>query len=96
MKITIKSTNIETKEGTSSKTGKPYTLYLQTAEAETVEFRAKLELTLGDDAKAYPVGEYSVDWDRSVVVDQYGSFRFARQLVLIPARAAAPVAVAAK
>jgi hypothetical protein len=92
MKITIKNADVFTKEGISKKTNKPYTMHTQKATAETDEFRNTVELTLGDDAKPYPVGEYTIDFDRSVQVDQYGNFRFARQLVLVPLRAAAKAA----
>lgn len=92
MKITIKSTEVHTKEGTSKRTGKDYTMHTQRGMAETEDYRQTVELTLGDDAKPHPVGEYSVDWDRSVQVGQYGEFRFARVLHLVPLRAAAKAA----
>ncbi|MGV8955919.1 MAG: single-stranded DNA-binding protein [Cypionkella sp.] len=88
-KIRVKNTDVEIKEGISGKTGKPYKLFLQEAEAETAEYRAKLELSLPDNGKPYAVGEYLVDWNRSIVVDQYGQFRFTRQLVLTPVAAPA-------
>lgn len=88
MKITIKSTDVHRKDGTSKRTGNPYTLFTQQAEAETPAFRQQLELTLGDDGKAYPVGVYDLDWDASVRVSQYGDLQFNRQLVLVPRTAA--------
>lgn len=88
MKLTIKSTEVHKKEGTSKKTGKPYTMYTQLGQAECEDFRTTCELTLGDDAKPHPVGEYTIDFDRSVIVGQYGDFRFKRELVLVPAKPA--------
>lgn len=87
MRITITSTAVETKSGTSKKTGKPYTVHEQRATAENSRFRMPVRLTLGDDGKPYPEGQYDVDLDASVKIGQYGDFGWERQLVLVPVAA---------
>lgn len=88
MKITVRTEHVETRSGTSGKTGKPWTMHTQEVTAETDEFRGTMKLTLADDGKPVPLGEYDVDWDKSVRIGQFGDPVFKRQLVLVSRRAA--------
>jgi hypothetical protein len=88
MKIKITSTEVETKSGKSKRTGNEYTMHTQAATAENARFRVPVRLTLGDDAKPFPIGDYEVDFDASVSISNYGDFGFNRQLTLVPFKAA--------
>lgn len=88
MRVNVTSEEVETKSGTSKKTGKPYTVHEQKATAENSRFRMPVRLTLGDDGKPYPIGAYDVDFEASVKIGQYGDFGWERQLVLVPVKSA--------
>lgn len=88
MRIKITSTEVETKSGTAKKSGKPYTIHQQRATAENARFRVPVRLTLADDGQPHPVGEYEVDFEASVSINQYGDFGYERQIVLVPVKAA--------
>lgn len=87
MKITITSTDVETKSGKSKRTGNDYTMHTQGGTAENARFRMPCRLTLGDDGKPHPKGVYEIDFEASVKLSPYGDFGFERQLVLVPAKA---------
>lgn len=82
MKITITNTDVDTRKGDSKKTGKPYVMHTQGATAENNRFRMPIRLTLGDDGKAYPAGEYELDLEAAVQINQYGDVGFLRVLPL--------------
>lgn len=82
MKIRISDTSVETKSGESKKTGKPYTMHTQNATAENSRFRMPVRLNLGDDGKPLPAGEYELDLEEAVTINNYGDFGFLRVLPL--------------
>lgn len=92
MRIKITNTDVQTKSGIAKKSGKPYTIHQQAATAENSRFRVPVRLTLGDDGAPHPIGEYEVDFDASVSINQYGDFGYERQMVLTPVKAAARAA----
>lgn len=83
-RITINSTEVQTKQGTSQKTGKPWSRREQAATAETDAFRMPIRLALGDQQAPHAPGTYTIDFDRSITVGPYGDLQFARVLVLKP------------
>jgi hypothetical protein len=82
MRITIQSEEVQVKEGTSKRTGKPYSIKTQKATAETSEFRMPCRLTLGDDQAAYAPGVYEVDATKALKVNGFGDFELVRVLPL--------------
>lgn len=92
MRIKITSTDVETKSGIAAKSKKPYTIHQQKATAENARFRMPVRLTLGEDENGNPVphavGEYEIDFESSVSINQYGDFGYERQIVLVPLTAA--------
>lgn len=90
MKITIKSAQVQTKNGISKRTGNEYSIRQQVGQAETDEFRVPVTLTLGDEQQPYAPGVYDVDFERSVQIGRYGDPEFKREIVLIPLQASEP------
>lgn len=82
MKIKVTSDAVETRSGESKKSGKPYTMHTQHATAENEHFRQPIRLTLGDDGKPYPIGDYECDLEAAVQINQYGDIGFKRVLPL--------------
>ncbi|WP_109014409.1 single-stranded DNA-binding protein [Novimethylophilus kurashikiensis] len=91
LKIEIKSAEIETRHGTSARTGKPFTIRSQIAYAHTLErngtpraYPERISINLEDDDQPYPVGTYTLD-DRSVYVGDFGRLMLGRP-VLVPVK----------
>lgn len=84
MRLTFSSTHVDTKGGNSAKTGKPWTRREQEAIAETERFRMPVRITLGDQQAPYAPGVYTLDFDASVTVGQWGDLQFARVLSIKP------------
>lgn len=75
---------VETKEGVSKNTGKPYKIRQQAAFAHVSgeKYPLKTMITPPDDVNdGYVLGKYEIDFDKSVRVGQYGlEFGFAMHL----------------
>lgn len=74
-KVEIDTKNCEHKEGTSAKTGKPYSFYLQPAylfEKPEDRYPLKIELSHNELADAHEVGKYIMDLDPAVYFNNYG------------------------
>lgn len=87
LKIEVKSTEVETRTGTSPRTGKPYTIRSQVAYAFTLErngqprsYPERISLNLEDNDQPYPVGVYYLD-DRSVYVGDFGRLMLGRPIL---------------
>jgi len=83
IKVEIKSTSVQKIEGTSSKNGRAYSFCKQEAWFFNGRdpYPTKIELTVNDPSKAYPVGSYSIAPD-SIFVDRNN--RLAVAPILIP------------
>ena len=86
IKIEVQSTDIDSRSGTSARTGKPYTIrsqemYLHTGKA----YPELVKINLGDDQQAYPKGVYTLSAD-SFFQGKFQSIGF--RPVLIPLAAA--------
>lgn len=91
MKVTITSKDVQEKRW--EKGGRSGTIRTQEAVAECPKFRQRIKLDLGSSI-AHEPGEYTVDLEDSLVVNQFGDPKLGR-LVLVPVAAkaaAAPVA----
>lgn len=84
MKIEIKSTALETHNGTSQKTGKAFSIRKQTgyAHVEGEEYPVKISLTLFDDQVPHAPGFYRLS-DASYTVGRFGDLQIGR-LYLVP------------
>lgn len=78
LKIQIETTVVDTKSGTSAKTGKPYSIREQEAwmfgygrDGKPQPHPQKIKLTLDDDQNPYEVGTYQID-PASLYVDRFG------------------------
>lgn len=92
IKIEVLTQVVDTKSGTSAKTGKPYSIREQEAWAYTYARDGKpnphpqrIRLTLDDDQAAYPLGNYQID-PASIYVDRFN--QIAIRAVLRPLVAA--------
>ena len=84
MKILIDSAEVKTKSGTS-KAGRPYTIREQEGYLESGKrYPTAIKLNLENDQPAHPPGEYSIDFDKSVYADRFGSLALSSSPVLIP------------
>lgn len=100
LKVQIESTFIKPKNGTSAKTGKPYSIREQEAwavcygkDGKPYPHPQRVVLTLDDDQpEAYPIGAYILD-PASIYIDRFG--QFAIRARLRPAPVAAQVNKAA-
>lgn len=89
MHIEIKQGSAATeKSGTSTKSGKPYSIRTQEAWAvfASGEVR-KVKLPLNREQAAYPPGVYDLDLDNSLALNGYGEFQIGR-VQLAPRKAA--------
>lgn len=80
MKVTITDTTVNEKQW--RKDNRSGLIRTQEAIAECPKFRQRIKIDLGN-ANAYPVGEYLVDLEDSIVVNQFGDLKLGR-LVLAP------------
>lgn len=84
MRVSVDSTDVKVKSGTSAK-GKPYTIATQVVYIDTGKrYPAEGKTRLADPEKPWPVGEYTIDFDESSFVGQFGSLQLSEELVLIP------------
>lgn len=77
-KVQVETTVFDLKQGTSAKTGKPYSIREQEAwmygfgrDGKQHPHPQKIKLTLDDDQQPYPVGTYQID-PASLYVDRFG------------------------
>lgn len=86
MKIIVEATEVRTRSGISSKTGKPWQMHEQSAllRGERVMGEIRLDLEAAD--KPYPVGEYEIDFERSIGIGSYGSVTFRPVLKAVEAK----------
>ncbi len=84
MKVTITSTMVNEKKW--DKNGRSGVIRTQEATAENAKFRNSIRLDLGKN-EPFPAGDYSVDLEDNVVVNQYGDLQLARPFKLVPAKA---------
>lgn len=87
IKIEVKTTEVQTKSGTSAKSGKPYSIREQEAWAYTTDREGKphpypqrIRLTLGDDQQPYPVGLHTLG-PASFYVDRFSGLALGPVLV---------------
>lgn len=78
LKVEVSTTMVDVKNGTSAKTGKPYSIREQEAwaycydkEGKPYPHPSKIRVTLDDDQQAYPLGNYIID-PSSIYVDRFG------------------------
>lgn len=95
LKIQIETTLVDTKAGTSAKTGKPYCIREQEGwmfgfdrDGKPHPHPQRIRLTLDDDQKPYEVGTYQLD-SSSIYVDRFNQIAIRARL-----RAVAQVAPA--
>lgn len=93
LKIQVETMVVDAKNGTSAKTGKPYSIREQEAwmygfdrEGKPHPHPQRIRLTLDDDQQPYPVGTYQLD-PSSIYVDRFNQ-------IAIRARLRAPAQVA--
>jgi len=93
LKVQVETTVVDLKQGTSAKTGKPYSIREQEAwmfgfgrDGKPQPHPQKIKLTLDDDQTPYEVGQYILD-PASIYVDRFGQ-------VAIRARLRAPLQAA--
>lgn len=93
LKIQVETMVVAAKNGTSAKTGKPYSIREQEAwmfgydrEGKPHPHPQRIRLTLDDDQKPYEIGEYILD-PSSIYVDRFNQ-------IAIRARLRRPVQVA--
>lgn len=94
IQIKIEDVAVETKQGTSSKTGKPYSIREQTAWGLFCDQNGKqhphpmrIRLTLDDQAAPYPVGTYTLA-PESLYPDRFGQITIRAKLRPVAAAAA--------
>lgn len=98
LKVSVETEFVDTKSGTSAKTGKPYQIREQEAwmygfnrDGSPQKHPQKIKLTLDDDQeRGYPIGQYTLDL-ASLYVD-----RFCQVAIRARLRAAAAVSVPAQ
>lgn len=84
MKFIITSTDVNEKKW--SKENRSGVIRTQEAQAECSRFRHRVRLDLGK-SDPYPVGEYSVDLEDAIEVNNWGDLRLVRRLPLVPVSA---------
>lgn len=84
MRVMIDDTTVKTKSGTSAK-GKAYSIHQQTAYFDFGKrYPTEGKVRLAEADKPWPPGEYTVDYDKSIFVNIFGSPQLSDELVLIP------------
>lgn len=99
IRIQIAQTGVREQTGTSQRTGKPYSMRIQTGYAFPVDahgnpppYPEKFDIILGrEQPDAYPVGEYTLH-PSAVYVDQRGNLSISPRLTPAPAKLAAATA----
>lgn len=82
MYIEVKDNTVEVKRGISARTQKSYEIHEQTAYLVTADERRRIVLSLKAGQTPYAPGRYVIN-PESFVVDQFGSLRIGR-LMLLP------------
>lgn len=91
MRISIESTEVHTKNGTSSRTGKPYSIREQGAYLHTgAKYPVACRIPLGDEQAPYPPGDYEITSPLSV--GRFESLQVNRNLGLVLVKSAGKVA----
>lgn len=81
MKVTITSTYVEEKKW--NKGDRSGVIRTQEAVAECPRFRQRIRLDLGTN-DPFPLGEYTVDVEEALTVNDFGDLKLARRLPLVP------------
>lgn len=93
MKVTIRSAHVD--EKTWSKEGRSGVIRTQECEYENSKFRGRGRLDIGK-GDAYKPGEYELDLEQAVSLDDFGALKLARRPEMRLVREAAPAAQPAK
>lgn len=88
IKIEVKSTEVRTVQGTSKKTGKPYTIRDQEAYAHTLDkdgkprpYPERISLQLEDNQPAFEVGSYALS-PAAIYVGDFGRLMLGRPVLV--------------
>lgn len=92
LKVTVETTVVDVKNGTSAKTGKPYSIREQEAwifaygkDGKPYPHPQKFKVTLDDDQpEPYPLGQYIID-PASLYIDRFGQLAIRARLRAQPA-----------
>lgn len=83
--IEVKTDAVETRQGVSSRTNKPYTIRSQAAyitcydqSGQKAPYPERISLNLDDNQQAYPVGHYLLDTDKCIYVGDFGRLMLGR------------------
>lgn len=93
MKVTISSAHVDEKAW--SKEGRSGVIRTQECQYENVHFRGRGRLDIGK-GDAYAPGEYELDLERAVSLDDFGALKLARRPEMKLVRAASPAQQPAK
>lgn len=86
--LTFESTEVHTKSGNSSRTGKPYNIREQSAWLHVGQkFPVSVRIQLGDQQPPYAPGDYAIE--RPFIAGRFESLQVSRDLGLTPIKAAA-------
>ncbi|MCB1561414.1 MAG: hypothetical protein KDI75_10030 [Xanthomonadales bacterium] len=90
-RIIIESAAVHQKDGTSARTGKPYTIREQDAWLDTGDsYPAKISITLGDNDWPFQPGEYIIT--NPLQPGRFGRLEVPRDLGLVPLASVKPKA----
>ncbi len=82
--INIEQRNLDTEiKNIPGKNGN-FNIKEQTAMMNCDGQRLKITMVLGEDELAYPLGDYEIDYPKSITVNKYGNLEFARRIKLVP------------
>lgn len=91
-RISIESTEVHTKSGTSQRTGKPYSIREQSAWLHTgKKYPVAIRVPLADDQQPYSPGDYEISSPLSV--GKFESLQVSRDLGLVAVSQSKPRAV---
>ena len=83
--VEVKSDAVETRQGTSSRNNRPYTIRSQNAyitvydaQGNKAPYPERISLNLDDNQQAYPVGTYLLDTDKCIYVGDFGRLMLGR------------------
>lgn len=83
--VEIKSDAVETRNGMSARTNRPYSIRSQTgyiicydAQGNKQPYPERISLNLEDNQQAYPVGHYLLDTDKCIYVGDFGRLMLGR------------------
>lgn len=84
MRISIDSIETKTKSGIGQN-GKPYAIHTQLGYLDTGKrYPVECAFRIDEPARAYPVGDYVIDFEKSVYVDKYNRPALSEELALVP------------